>query len=154
MKIEKTLTLLKPGNFGFCLEIFECLDNLLKRNFSRTIPVHVNPVPELIIKAHYQDISKLPIYEVTVQAFLKSESGIVLRVYEGNDIINRVREAVGETDPQKAKSGTIRAVFSEDSLERSFRERRYLNNVIHASSSVEDAVREIELWREYIEWTC
>lgn len=159
MKIEKTLTLLKPGNFEKRFKIFNRLDDLLKEDlfkedFTRTVLVQVNPVPESIIRAHYQHISEMPIYEPTIQAFLESKEGIFLRVYNGKNIIERVRRANGYTDPQKAEKGTIRQVFSNDSLERAWEEVRYLNNIIHASSSVEEAVREIELWREYIEWTC
>jgi len=150
MRIEKTLTFIKPGNFGFCLEIFKCLNDSLGMDFDKTVPVHLNPVPEKLIRKHYENIKGKPFYEPTINAFLKSERGIVLEVYKGDNIINRVREAVGETDPQKAKSGTIRAVFSNDSLRIAFRENRYLNNVIHCSSSVEDAQRELRLWEEFL----
>ena len=74
----------------------------------------------------------------------------ILTVYSGNNIIYRVRRAVGETDPRKAKQGSVRQIFSGDSLEIAAREARYLNNVIHASSNNEDAERELRLWREYI----
>ena len=155
MKLEKTLTFTKPGNFEKHLKIFTCFDgllkgNLLKEDFTKTILVYVNPVPELIIKAHYQHISKLPIYEPTIRAFLESKEGIVLRVYEGVNIIDRGRNATGDTDPQKAKKGTIRQIFSDDSLEIAAEEVRYLNNVIHASSSVKDSARERKLWEKYI----
>lgn len=150
MKIEKTLTFTKPGNFGYCLEIFECLEDFLGRDFDKTVPVHLSPVPEKLIREHYYNLREMPFYEGTIKAFLESEQGIVLRVYEGYNIINMVREAVGETDPQKAKQGSVRQIFSHDSLEIAFREKRYLNNVIHASSSVEDAQRELRLWEEYI----
>jgi len=154
MKIEKTLTLLKPGNFEKRFKIFNRLDDLLKEDFSKTLAFHLKNVPEELIREHYKNIKEKPFYEWTIQAFLKSKDGIVFRGYEGYDIISRVRKVVGHKDPKKAEPNTIRAIFGKDSLDLAFKEKRYLNNIIHASSSVEEAVREIELWREYIEWTC
>ena len=151
MEIEKTLTFTKPGNFEYCLEIFECLDDSLGRDFAKTVPIHLTLVPEELIREHYKNIKGKLFYEWTIQAFLKSKDGIVFRGYEGYNIVSRMRKAAGHTDPQKAKSGTVRTIFSNDSLEVAFREKRYLNNVIHCSSSVEDAQRELRLWGEYID---
>lgn len=92
----------------------------------------------------------MPIYDATINAFLHSEEGIVLSVYSGENIIKRIRHVIRNTDPQKAEPETIRKVFSKDSLEQAFNERRYLNNVIHSSSSREDAEREIRLWKDYL----
>jgi nucleoside diphosphate kinase len=152
---EKSLVLIKPGNFRYCLEIFECLHDLLendlpKKNFSRTRPFHLLKVPEAIIRAHYEHMKSMPVYEATIKAFVNSPDGIVLSVYSGEDIIRRIRYAIGDMDPQKARPGAIRAVFSSDSLEVASREIRYLNNVIHASSSRKDSEREIVLWRDYL----
>lgn len=149
MPVEQSLVIIKPGNSKYCLEIFECLQNQLGE-FSRTRPFHICNVPEEIIKEHYQGISDLPIYEPTIRAFVRSKEGIVLAVYSGKEMIRRVRDAIGNTDPQKAKQGTVRAVFARDTMEDAAREIRYLNNVIHASSSVEDSEREIKLWEKYL----
>lgn len=155
MKIEKTLVFTKPGNFEEHLKIFTCFEgllkgNLLKEDFTKTILVYVNPVPEELIKEHYENISKLPIYEPTIRAFLESKEGIVLRVYEGVNIIARGRRANGHTDPQKAEKGTVRQIFSNDSLKSAWDEVRYLNNVFHASSSVSGSARERRVWRPYL----
>ncbi len=152
MDNERTLTILKPGNFGYCLEIFWCLEDLLGKigGFSRTIPSHIFRIPEEIMKKHYENISNLPNYQATVDAFVHSEDGIVTCVYSGKNIIKRVRDAIGHTDSQKAEPWTVRAIFGKDSLEVAAREKRYLNNVIHASSSIKDAEREIVLWKEYL----
>ena len=148
--IEQSFVFIKPGNFGYCLEIFECLNNSLKSDFSKQMPVHLLRVPEKIIREHYKDIKGEVFYEATIQAFLTSERGIVLTCYSGKNIIQRVRETIENTNPKKAKQGTIRRIFSNDSLEVAFRERRYLNNVIHSSSSREDAERELKLWKDYL----
>jgi len=151
---ERTLIILKPGNFGNCLEIFWCLDDLLEKtgDFSRTIPSHVFRVPEDIIRQHYKNIAHIPQYEATVKAFSHSEDGVVLCVYSGENIIRRTRDAIGNTDPAKAEPWTIRGIFGRDSLEVAAREARYLNNVIHASDSRESGEKEIGLWKDYIDF--
>lgn len=59
---------------------------------------------------------------------------IVAMVLEGDNVINRVRQLIGNTDPKMAKDGTIRKDFG-DELPR---------NVVHASDSVENANKEIK----------
>ena len=150
-KAEKSLVLIKPGNFGYYLEIFERLHELLEpRKFLRTRPSHLLKVPEEIIRAHYEHMKNLPVYEATISAFVNSPDGIVLSVYSGEDIIRGIRYVIGDMDPRKAEPWTIRAGFSHDSLEDASREIRYLNNVIHASSSMKDSEREIDLWKDYL----
>lgn len=154
MEIEKTFVFTKPGNFEEHLEIFTCADRLLIKDsstedFSRTDLVYVNPVPEELIREHYKHISNVPIYEPTIQAFLEYEKGIVLGLYKGKGIIKRMRDVNGHTDPRKAKPNTIRALFSNDSLEKAAEEVRYLNNVMHCSDP-ENSEREISLWGPYL----
>jgi len=119
-------------------------------NFTRTNSVWVNPIPVELIKAHYENIKGKPFYDWTIKAFLESREGILLRVYSGNNIIEKSRKAAGHTDPMKAEPDTIRAIFSKDSLEIAFKGKRYLNNVIHTSDSLESSARERGIWRPYL----
>ncbi len=156
MEIEKTLVFTKPENSEERFKIFNRVDYLLNKDlggdFTKTNIIQINPVPELIIRAHYQHICEVPIYEPTIQAFLKSKEGIFSRVYWGDNIVKRMRIIAGDTDPQKAEKGTIRQMFSNDSMDIAWQEKRYLNNVIHASDSPKNGVREIELWEPYIRY--
>jgi len=56
-------------------------------------------------------------------------------VVEGEDVLQRIREIMGATDPKEAKAGTIRAKYGENT-------RR---NVVHGSDSEESFVREYEI---------
>jgi len=153
MALEKTLVFVKPGNGNLKkrFEILTCLDNLLgKDDWAGYFPILINPVPEKIIRKHYENIKGKSFYGPTIRAYLDSD-GILLKVYYGNNIISRIRNAVGHTDPKKSKPGTIRNMFGKDSFEQAYRERRYLNNVIHASANKKEAEKEINLWKEYIE---
>ncbi len=54
-------------------------------------------------------------------------------VLEGNDVIERLRDLMGATDPKKAERGTLRALFATD-VEK---------NSVHGSDSPESAATEI-----------
>ncbi len=65
---------------------------------------------------------------------------VVPMILEGEDIIPKIREMVGATDPAKADPGTIRGDFKEDPV------KTITENMIHASDSNESAKREISLF--------
>jgi nucleoside-diphosphate kinase len=67
-------------------------------------------------------------------------------ILSGNHAVEIVRKIVGNTVPIFAELGTIRGDFSIDSPDFSTRERRVLQNLVHASETVEEAKREISLW--------
>ena len=58
---------------------------------------------------------------------------VVVQVLEGENAITRNRDVMGATDPKKAASGTIRALFAEN-IEA---------NTVHGSDSAENAATEI-----------
>lgn len=45
--------------------------------------------------------------------------------------MEKVGEIIGNKDPFIAKKGTIREMFSDDSLEKANNEKRIIDNVIH-----------------------
>lgn len=71
---------------------------------------------------------------------------IVAIVYEGIEIVEVVRKLVGTTEPKVATPGTIRGDFSHDSFTNSDAKKSALLNLIHASSSPEEAQVEIAVW--------
>jgi nucleoside-diphosphate kinase len=84
-----------------------------------------------------------------VQGWLKQSLGsglIVAMVIRGNCAVEIVRKLVGSTEPRSAAAGTIRGDFSVDSYDLADVEKRSVKNVIHASSSVDEAKREIAVW--------
>jgi nucleoside-diphosphate kinase len=64
----------------------------------------------------------------------------------GNQAVTNVRRLVGKTIPADADPATIRGRFGVDSPEAANAELRPVRNLIHASSSLEDARREVFLW--------
>ena len=61
---------------------------------------------------------------------------IIALVFTGDEAVERIRKAMGATDPAKAEAGTIRKDFGTD-IER---------NAVHGSDSVENAEKEIALF--------
>ncbi len=52
----------------------------------------------------------------------------------------------GFTDPSTAEKGTIRGDLGTDSILKANQEQRPVYNLIHASGSLEEAEKEINLW--------
>ncbi len=71
---------------------------------------------------------------------------VIAIVISGNHAIEVVRKMVGNTTPIFADLGTIRGDFSIDSPVLAGKEKRGMQNLVHASSSIEDARQEIVLW--------
>lgn len=79
------------------------------------------------------------------QDFLK-EGPVLALVVEGPHAIQTIRKIVGPTDPSRASPGTIRGDFLFESAALANESGRSLRNLIHASGSMEEAEREINLW--------
>ncbi|MFT4312905.1 MAG: nucleoside-diphosphate kinase [Candidatus Woesearchaeota archaeon] len=75
-------------------------------------------------------------------------SPIIALVLTGHNAVLHVRKLVGETSPQESRPGTIRGDFSFDTYQLADYHARPIQNLIHASSSVEEAKREIQIWFE------
>lgn len=89
---------------------------------------------ESIAKEHYNEHVGKPFFNDLV-SYITSGPSVVL-ILEGNNVIERVRDINGATNPEDAKDNTIRALYG---LELS-------KNTVHASDSPESAEREINLW--------
>ena len=77
--------------------------------------------------------------------YLSSDPCIAALV-EGSDAIKKIRDICGATEPAQAEKGTIRGDFGDDNYKLANSEKRALKNIVHASSSVKDAEKEIKVW--------
>jgi nucleoside-diphosphate kinase len=66
--------------------------------------------------------------------------------FEGYDTVNRIKAAVGDTDPATAGRGTIRGDWGDDVLKLAISEDRALKNLVHCSSSDDEAERDLCNW--------
>jgi nucleoside-diphosphate kinase len=107
-------------------------------------------IDESLIMNHYQEVIdklNLPDFPNRIKAYFV---GKTVRIFEmeskENNVVTKVRELIGPTDPSKAGSDTIRGKYSDDSMELAKQEQRLVHNLIHASDSDENAQKEINLW--------
>jgi nucleoside-diphosphate kinase len=109
--------------------------------------------------ANYTELGKDPIKEVGTNDALAigemvknwnidylSSGPIVALVLEGGHAIQVVRKLVGHTLPLSAGPGTIRGDFSSASPTIANALRHSIHNMIHASSTTDEAEHEIAHW--------
>ncbi|MFW6135062.1 MAG: nucleoside-diphosphate kinase [Elusimicrobiota bacterium] len=75
-----------------------------------------------------------------------TSGAVIAIVISGNHAVIVVRKMVGNTAPIFADLGTIRGDFSIDSPDLADKEKRGMQNLVHASGSIEEAKKEISLW--------
>jgi nucleoside-diphosphate kinase len=71
---------------------------------------------------------------------------IVAMVWQGMNAVGVIRKITGATEPLTSDVGTIRGDLTIDSYEIADVDKRSVRNLIHASSSISDAEKEISLW--------
>ena len=67
-------------------------------------------------------------------------------IWEGNEAVKLGRKICGGTEPLSAEIGSIRGDYSVESYQLADGAERAIVNLLHASGSVEEAEKEIELW--------
>ena len=130
--MEKTLVLIKPDAFAKHYS-----GDIIKRYESegfRIVAMKLMQMTEKLAAKHYVKHIGRPYYEDLV-GFMTSAPLIAL-VLEGENVISRVREINGKTNPKDAAEGTIRKLYAENGS----------RNAVHASDSPESAAREIPIF--------
>ena len=130
--MQRTLVLLKPDAFERRL-VGEIISRLEGRGL-KIVAMKIIWVDEALAKRHYAVHEGKPFFEGLVE-FITSHP-IIAAVFEGEDAVAVVRNAMGETDPARAAPGTIRGDLAQD----------IARNLIHGSDSEETAEEEIKLF--------
>jgi nucleoside diphosphate kinase len=149
--IERTLVFVKPQNEDIAFQVFDYLEKLLNStSVHRERITKVKNVPENVITEHYRDLKIFneEIFKNTIEAY--KNGTIFITAYQDESIIPWIRRYIGPTAPEKIDNWTVRGHFRKDTLEAALSEKRYFNNIIHASSTQDEAKREIELWKDYL----
>ena len=71
---------------------------------------------------------------------------VIVAVYEGPHVIEVVRKIIGHTLPLEAAPGTVRGDFSAVTADIANFVGGAVNNMVHASSSPEEAQKEVRVW--------
>jgi nucleoside-diphosphate kinase len=145
-KLERTLVLLKPdalhrGIVGEIMHRFE-------RVGAKMVGLKMLVSDKDAASKHYtEDLAKRRGEKVRTMMIEMITSGpIVAIVFEGIEIVEIVRKLVGSTEPKASLPGTIRGDFSHVSFGYADAKQIPVMNLIHASSSPEEAEVEIAVW--------
>ncbi len=141
MEIEQTLVIIKPDGL-----IKSLTGNILSR-LSETkliiIGAKVLRVSDELARQHYRHLSDKPFFDELIH-YLRGDvhntHRVMALIYQGEGAISKVREIVGDTNPEAANPVSIRGAYGRITTTGVF------ENVVHASSSTEDAENEIKLW--------
>jgi nucleoside-diphosphate kinase len=159
-QLEQTLVLVKPDALknsitGF---IFSQLSEF--HTGARFAAAKVVNVTRFLAEEHYAEHKGKPFYESLLDYITgavhypdqdKWKRRVIAIVYQGAGVVDNIRSAAGPTNPHQAreeKPGCIRALGTvvpiKDANGNVIGSR--MDNLIHASATIEEAQREIKLW--------
>jgi nucleoside-diphosphate kinase len=130
--MEKSLVLIKPDAMERNLSTV--ILSRLEAAGLKLVALRMLHMDRTLAERHYAVHREKPFFSDLVDYI--TSTPIVAAVFEAEDAINRIRQLMGATDPDKADTGTIRKDYGLD-LQR---------NSTHASDSPENSVKEISLF--------
>ena len=130
--MEKSLVLIKPDAMQRGLA--GAIINRLEQSGVKIVAIKMLHLDKALAQKHYAVHRDKPFFDGLVNYI--SSAPIVAAVFEGEEAIERIRKAMGATDPARSDAGTIRGDFGLD-IER---------NTVHGSDAVETAEQEIKLF--------
>ena len=143
MLSEATLVVIKPdaikrGLAGAVLSRLEALR-------LDVIGAKAVRVSRQLAEEHYKDLRGKPFFDELldhIQGKLHGTKYVLAFVLWGPDAVTRVRALAGATHPEQAEPLSIRGSFGRMTTSG------MMENILHASSTLAEAQREIRLWFE------
>lgn len=132
MGFERTLSIIKPDVVAKDLigDVYHRYENAGLRVVAAKM-VHLRPEQAMLFYANQRT---KPFFMELVDYMISGP--VMIQVLEGPDAVRKHRELIGDTDPSKARTGTIRSDYAK-SIEE---------NAVHGSDSVESAENEIHFF--------
>jgi nucleoside-diphosphate kinase len=143
--MERVLVLIKPDAMVKRLA-GNIINDLYNLNLKMTGLKLVNVKKELA-EHHYNKLKEEKGEKIfnDVIKYLTGEyhenENVIAIVYAGENAVQKTRDAIGSTNPEKAQASSIRGRYG-----RIVADKNLFETVIHASDSPENAEREIKLW--------
>lgn len=137
---ETTLVLIKPDGLKKSLT-----GNILTRLSETKLDIVATKIVKVsreLATQHYYHMKDRPFFDDLIK-YLTGEfhkKKVMAMVYWGEKAISKVREICGSTNPEEADSVSIRGAYGRITTKGVY------ENVIHASTNLEEAEREIKLW--------
>jgi len=144
MAEEQTLLLIKPD--GIVKSLVGNIITSLSETKLKIVAAKVVNVSRNLAEKHYEElkIKRPDIFEAVLEYMQGKHhhtNRVIAMVYEGEDAVRKVREVCGETNPEKAHPISLRGKYGRINSTTGVME-----NVVHASDSIENAKKEIALW--------
>ncbi|MBT96649.1 MAG: nucleoside-diphosphate kinase [Candidatus Pacearchaeota archaeon] len=139
---EKTLVLIKPDAM-----IKKLAGNIISELYNldlKMIGLKLVDVQKELAEKHYEEHKEKPFFQELIEHItgkLHEDENVIAIVYSGEDAISKVRKLVGKTNPDESIPHTLRGKYGKINSKTNCHE-----TVIHASDSIENAKKEIELW--------
>ncbi len=141
MAVQSTLILIKPDGL-----VKSLTGNILSRLSEAKLIITAAKVVRVsreLAEEHYSHLKGKPFFEELIEYIMGEihhSNRVVAFVYQGDEAITKIRDIVGDTNPEAANPVSIRGAYGRITTTGVF------ENVVHASSSPEDAEKEIKLW--------
>jgi nucleoside-diphosphate kinase len=139
--LQQTLVLIKPEAMKKKLTGY-ILNKFAEKDIN-IVGIKTVKVSKELAEKHYEHLKSKPFFAELINYLQGVEYDIdyiLAIVYEGENCIQNVRDITGATNPEEANPTTIRGAFGRITTKGVF------ENVVHSSSSIEDAEKEIKLW--------
>lgn len=130
--MERSLVLIKPDGVEKCV-IGNIISMYEKNNLKVEDIKMVKVTKELAIK-HYEDHIGKNFFDKLIKYITRGK--VCAMILGGENAIKIIRDINGDTNPKKAKEGTIRALYGTNITE----------NCVHSSDSKINAEKEINIW--------
>lgn len=143
-KKDKTLIIIKPDGVKKKL-IGECLSRFEKAGFD-IVDLKVTKLKKSFAKKFYAHLKrklKPKLFNAIVDYMCSGK--VAIAILERKNAVAKAREICGDTNPKKAKKGTIRGDFATDDLVVRAKQNKATRNIIHSSGSKKEAKQEIKM---------
>jgi len=137
---QQTLVLIKPDGLKKSLT-----GNVLTRLSETKLDIVASKIVQVsreLAEAHYARLKDKPFFEELIKYIMGEyhKKKVMALVYWGEDAIDKVRQICGSTNPEEADPVSIRGAYGRITTKGVY------ENVIHASTNLAEAEREIKLW--------
>lgn len=138
--LQTSLVIIKPD--GLIKSLTGNIITVLSETKLKIIGVKIVKVSREFAEKHYKHHKDKPFYDELIKYIMGDyhTDRVMALVYSGEDAINKIREIVGNKNPEEADTVSIRGKYGRITTKGVY------ENVIHASDTPEEAEREIKLW--------
>ena len=130
--MERTLSIIKPD--ATKRNISGIINQIIEENGLRIIAQKKIKLSSDQAIKFYSIHNKKPFFNDLINYM--TSGPVIVQVLEANNAVDKYREIMGATNPEKAKNGTIRKILALNVQE----------NSVHGSDSIENAKNEINFF--------